>query len=704
MRVLPDRYEQVVQNRVALCESLAVACSVAAVKQDRAEIQTILRLVAQRNPDLLSLELTGDDRHATVAITRSSNVPTEERQQINVPIRMTNGRRGELKLTFLPARQTGLWGILASSTTQLILFLTCLNCVVYFWYLRRVLQHLNPSKVIPPRVRSTLDTFAEGLLVLNRDGRIVLANASFSTTVSEGSDNLQGRDINTLAWKTQKEGDEDDFPWERAMTLGETQTGSLVDLVSENNHRRAFRVNAAPVSDNHGMCLGVLVSFDDITEVQQRNAVLSQMLDKLETSREKIRRQNQELLHLATRDPLTGCLNRRAFFEVFESHFAASSRYSKSLTCILMDIDHFKSVNDTHGHASGDEVLKAVSKVIRDTLRESDLFCRYGGEEFCIALPGQEIDEGIHVADKIRLAVEATNINGLSVTASFGVAVSIFGADTSSRLIQQADEALYAAKRSGRNRVCRWDEMPDNDVPELEQATNEPPSASFPSPDDLSLTLAREIADSLFHSLLNRAPEVAEHCQRVAIYSDVLAATCLNERIRQMLAIAALLHGIGRMRLPNNLLRKPASASDSDQELIEAHERCGFELLRVTFGYQELDQLLEEFTQERSSLHPEPTVAIVQAAKILRLADRFDSIKHGQLGQIQTDEEALAALKDESNLDEELVATFLQLMRNKPAVGIRSVQDPQPLATSHGPPVQLVELDALTQHGINVDL
>ena len=707
VRVLPDRYEQVVQNRVALCESLAIACSVASVKPDRSEIEALLRLVAQRNPDILSLELLGGDQPSTVAITRSSRIPMEERQQIKVPIRTTKGRRGELKITFQPVRRAGVWGLLASSTTQLILFLTCLNCVVYFWYLRRVLQHLNPSKVIPPRVRSTLDTFAEGLLVLNRDGRIVLANESFSATVSEGSDNLQGRDINSLPWKLQQEkAEEDQFPWERAMKLGETQTGSLVDLISGNNSRRAFRVNAAPVSDNQGVCLGVLVSFDDITEVQQRNAVLSRMLDKLETSREQIRRQNAELLHLATRDPLTACLNRRAFFEVFESHFAASSRYSKSLTCILMDIDHFKSVNDTHGHASGDEVLKGVAKVIRDTLRESDLFCRYGGEEFCIALPGQAIGEGILVADKIRLAVEAENIHGLSVTASFGVAVSKFGADTSSRLIQQADEALYAAKRSGRNRVCRWDDMPAQETPKTKQPIVEENRISLPAPDDLSLSLAREIADSLFHSLLNRAPDVAEHCRRVAIYSDVLAATCLNERVRQMLAIAALLHGIGRMRLPTDLLRHPTGLSATDQELIEVHERCGFELLRVTFGFQELDQLLEEFGHGNSPVHPEPAFAIAQAAKILRIADRFDSIKYGQLGKIQTDEEAFTALNAEAGktLDQELVAQFIRLMRNTPTANINPEQDKQRVIGSHGAPVELAEPDVFAQHGIDADL
>ena len=173
-----------------------------------------------------------------------------------------------------------------------------------------------------------------------------------------------------------------------------------------------------------------------------------------------------------------------------------------------------------------------------------------------------------------------------------------------------------------------------------------------------------------------------------------------------MLAIAALLHGIGRMRLPTDLLRHPTGLSATDQELIEVHERCGFELLRVTFGFQELDQLLEEFGHGNSPVHPEPAFAIAQAAKILRIADRFDSIKYGQLGKIQTDEEAFTALNAEAGktLDQELVAQFIRLMRNTPTANINPEQDKQRVIGSHGAPVELAEPDVFAQHGIDADL
>jgi len=182
--------------------------------------------------------------------------------------------------------------------------------------------------------------------------------------------------------------------------------------------------------------------------------------DRLEQYRIEILRQNEQLQHLATRDSLTGCLNRRAFFNAVGSAFADVKARRRPMAFVMVDIDHFKAVNDSFGHPVGDEVIQAVARTLAQQIRPQDLLCRYGGEEFCVFLPDIDGDQAYTVAERLRASIESNvgrsirSMQGISVSASLGVA--LMKADTSSStmmLIEQADEALYVAKRSGRNRV-----------------------------------------------------------------------------------------------------------------------------------------------------------------------------------------------------------------------------------------------------------
>jgi GGDEF domain-containing protein len=123
-------------------------------------------------------------------------------------------------------------------------------------------------------------------------------------------------------------------------------------------------------------------------------------LTDLESSKDEIRRQNEELHRLATRDPMTGCLNRRAFFGSAEPLYAQLKEQGEEVCCIMSDIDHFKSFNDRYGHAVGDQVIKSVAKCLGSELREVDMLCRYGGEEFCIMLPGSTPEQALDVAER----------------------------------------------------------------------------------------------------------------------------------------------------------------------------------------------------------------------------------------------------------------------------------------------------------------
>ncbi|WEK05216.1 MAG: sensor domain-containing diguanylate cyclase [Candidatus Devosia phytovorans] len=167
-----------------------------------------------------------------------------------------------------------------------------------------------------------------------------------------------------------------------------------------------------------------------------------------------------ELRKVATVDSLTSVLNRRAFKEDSEKFVTLAKRHRNALSCISFDIDHFKSINDTYGHAGGDQVLIAVAKAVSEQLRQSDLVGRLGGEEFAVLLPHTDGLRAMEVAEKLRLLLRGLTFPGsrppISVSASFGIAMLDPNVDTIESLLQKADEALYEAKRSGRNKCIAW--------------------------------------------------------------------------------------------------------------------------------------------------------------------------------------------------------------------------------------------------------
>jgi diguanylate cyclase (GGDEF)-like protein len=164
-----------------------------------------------------------------------------------------------------------------------------------------------------------------------------------------------------------------------------------------------------------------------------------------------------ELRHAAVTDPLTGVLNRRGFEEALRQTAAFSKRYGHPLSIIAMDLDHFKKVNDLHGHAAGDAALKAAASLVMQELRsETDFVGRVGGEEFTLLLPHTDADGAAALAERIRASLRQHPflINGVPVplAASFGVSQLADDHDVD-RVLAEADKALYRAKRVGRNRV-----------------------------------------------------------------------------------------------------------------------------------------------------------------------------------------------------------------------------------------------------------
>jgi len=228
--------------------------------------------------------------------------------------------------------------------------------------------------------------------------------------------------------------------------------------------------------------IGMVVKFyDDIEKYEEFKRQLPFIKKYLEEAAPIL--ESQRLFQItrmqSLKDPLTNCYNRRFLEEYIVKYEHLAKRQGNTVGIFMLDIDHFKMVNDTYGHQAGDTILKKFASVVRDSIRASDLVFRYGGEEFVVLLPEIKSGAGINVAEKIRTNVESTHIkvdSGVIVHITVSIGVAEFPQDARSlkEAIKFADIALYKAKKSGRNKVCRFDPS----MLESSSSTNSTPKSS----------------------------------------------------------------------------------------------------------------------------------------------------------------------------------------------------------------------------------
>ena len=465
--ILPRRSSDITEARIQLCESLANESLAAMDRNDYAAVKRLFDGVVRRNEDALSIGLRSAVGRLLVTTSRHTQLwdPEEEEgsslSHARIPILRHGKDDATIEVRFASSSTLGfVEGVVSSALFQVLVSIAFAGFLTYLVYLRRVLRHLDPASVIPSRVQAALDVMAEGVLLVDRNGRIVLANSTFVDLLGRPIESLIGVKASDLGWLVPKSLEPArDLPWDRVLDDAESHIGTPLSVKVGLDSIGTFVVNGAPVAEESGKPRGAIVTFDNVTELEQKTVQLEQALVTIEKSRDEIRMRNDELQVMATCDPLTGLANRRSFMQRAELEFETAVRASSKLCCLMIDIDHFKSVNDDHGHVMGDEILSRLAQELARACRDRELVCRYGGEEFCILLTEAEMEEAADLAERLRRTIAAEGFASFPVTVSFGVSSVSFGAMRFIDLLNQADQALYASKENGRNRVTRFDEI-----------------------------------------------------------------------------------------------------------------------------------------------------------------------------------------------------------------------------------------------------
>ncbi|MES2353944.1 MAG: diguanylate cyclase [Pseudomonadota bacterium] len=466
--ILPNQQKQLLQVRQRISAAIGNQVVVSLARNDIDGLHIILDQMVIQDPDIQSIGVRRSDGTLVAASKEHTRlwVPTDDGKatltQVPMPLSINKARWGEIELAFKNGGASTIWAWLNNPGVLLSVLFATIGLIAFYLYLRRALQYLDPSQAVPERVRKAFDTLTESVLILDVESRVMLANSSFKMLHPEADKRLDGKPVSQLSWLVDgmpKDNESDDYPWEAVIRSNQTVQGKRLKIPLPSGKSREVMMNCSAISDGSGIARGCLVSFNDVTQLSETNQLLQHTLEELQVSQDKIQQQNEELKKLAHFDPLTGCLNRRAFFSQGEELFREVRDSGKEGVCIMTDIDHFKLVNDRYGHPVGDLVIQQVATMLERALRTQDLLCRYGGEEFCIFLPDVDVETAAVIGERMRSSIEKgagpgiRTVEGLLVTSSYGIASIKAGGKTLAEMIEQADQALYKAKKTGRNKV-----------------------------------------------------------------------------------------------------------------------------------------------------------------------------------------------------------------------------------------------------------
>jgi PAS domain S-box-containing protein len=432
---VPDRERAVREGRAALAEAISHSASELLLREDARALSRALGAIVERSPELRSAAVRRTDGSLWVATGEHErewdprpDAPLD--RQLRVPLQRGGAHWGDVELAFAPLVAPGWRALAADPRVRLVAGMAFACFLGFSLYLRRALRYLDPSQAVPPHVRAALDTLAEGLIILDPQGQIVLGNRAFATTLGCTPEQLVGRRVTELEWRVPAGSSaEPSFPWERALAQRAPETHAALQLLDGTGRRRSFSVNCSPVFVG-GRCGGVLVSFDDVTVLEEHKAQLARAKEEAEAANLAKSAFLANMSH-EIRTPLNAILG---FTEVLKRGYAPgaadSRRYLETIAAsgehLLQLIDDVLDLSKVESgrvdlerlrfapHALAQEVIQLLSGRARE--KNLSLALELGGP----------IPETV-LSDPTRLRQILTNLisNALKFTAEGGVTVSL---------------------------------------------------------------------------------------------------------------------------------------------------------------------------------------------------------------------------------------------------------------------------------------
>ncbi len=390
-----------------------------------------------------------------------------------------------------------------------------------------------------------------------------------------------------------------------------------------------------------------------------------------------IKKSLEKMQKLAIKDGLTGLFNHNHFREELRKEYKKAKRHLQPLTCIMLDLDHFKSVNDNCGHQFGDYVLSRSADILRRLVRDTDFIARYGGEEFFVILPNTELKGAYTLADRIRVAF-ANNVFKSGAT-SMSVTVSVGISSTSDRnvinddgLIMNADKALYRAKWRGRNNVCMYEDTEIHEKEENIKEETEKVEEFLSRLDNISEKIKLNCIESAHELLLEMnggSDYISKHSVRVSGYVEKLTKGLLmSDEETNVVKCAALLHDIGMVGISPDILRKKGKLTSDEYNAIKRHSNIGVKIIEKTKLFdKELPIILYHHERYDGTGYPHKLKgdSIPYGARILAITESYDAmVSCTEYKKAGSHVDALAELKacSGTQFDPHIVNVFIAII------------------------------------------
>jgi len=325
-------------------------------------------------------------------------------------------------------------------------------------------QRIGESRAL---LRNLIDNLPVLISMVDPLGRFLVTNRRNATVMGLPASQIEGRSLSEVL---PPQALERVAPAWQQVLAGETVEAT--NRFVEDGRVVHLQGVYLPITEGPQKGCGLAV-FSDVTALKQAEAQLNQSNRRLEQQVAEVLKLQELLRDQATHDSLTGLYNRRYFDESLARELESARRQGYGLSLIMADLDHFKAVNDCYGHQAGDSVLQSWAVLMRDSMRSTDVLCRYGGEEFAIVMPRCSLEQAVELAEQLRLRLWKSGFSPnamqgtISATVSLGVACAERGQGSPKELIRAADAALYRAKKLGRNRVVREPSDPGAEPPAL---------------------------------------------------------------------------------------------------------------------------------------------------------------------------------------------------------------------------------------------